>query len=856
MPRNQEASRVWFKRRSVFSVVGLLLPLIIVLSVIRFSSADTSTISNDWISGPAPAVTKGVDLAALPDIRNRDCTSATIQINGGFFAASSPFEDHCYVSTGAGLIEQEGAYIQPPGYSEAYTLKNTAQGGNPVLIPIPNQVGALWLNGFSGGPGVTLQYFKDIYNHISFDSFYGRFNISSGPDLTFRYPNGQATQFDYGSLAMDPNGRFMIADTIFHGIVRIDTLNLNMTPFADSFPNGDGVNATAVSGSGKFAALSHDAAGSGQGGYFKIVDIGSCTGSGYASDTSLTPDFRCPTSDIYSQLSQSISNLASISNVRFANERTVTFVAKYGDSITGYRYGRYSATAGGQPLSLIQYEAVGDSYISGEGAFNYRAGTNTTRNSCHQSLSSYPYLLSGRFNSFASVACSGAEMHNISSPQAGNQNEYQLEGDSMPTQSELSSALTARLPGVILQSDFIAQDNPEAITLSIGGNDIGFADIIEKCINPFQGSRFVVVGHVTCYDTYEDRLELVNAINDQFPKLRSLYENLKTSATGDRRLYVVGYPQVMKVGGDCGANVAMNAQEVLFAHDLIDYLDGVIKRAADEAGVGYVDTQHAFDGHMLCEGAGSRTAVNGLTFAQQPGTKTPDINGSFHPNAVGHELLAGVVGSQTQNMTRPMPLALPKTNQYGVDPNAAVLQNVPHSGRTVRRVNLHLDGLTSLIQKNTTISFTANARNFLTKAGSTFTFSYNNNVVSLGKYVSDAVGNITVSAQVPADIPTGYQTFHLQGNDVFGQPIDLQQVVFVAASNLDYDDDGITNDADSCPLIAQSGIDIDNDGVDDACDPSAVQPSTIITPEDQIIWSNNSVLNIDITAKKTQTTSQ
>ncbi len=207
-------------------------------------------------------------------------------------------------------------------------------------------------------------------------------------------------------------------------------------------------------------------------------------------------------------------------------------------------------------------------------------------------------------------------------------------------------------------------------------------------------------------------------------------------------------------------------------------------------------------------------------------------------------------------MTRPMPLALPKTNQYGVDPNAAVLQNVPHSGRTVRRVNLHLDGLTSLIQKNTTISFTANARNFLTKAGSTFTFSYNNNVVSLGKYVSDAVGNITVSAQVPADIPTGYQTFHLQGNDVFGQPIDLQQVVFVAASNLDYDDDGITNDADSCPLIAQSGIDIDNDGVDDACDPSAVQPSTIITPEDQIIWSNNSVLNIDITAKKTQTTSQ
>jgi hypothetical protein len=818
------------------------------LSVIHFSSAGTGN-SVSWFSEPSPLIAKVTDLAAAPTISNKDCVNLTVQVDYTF---SSPFQDNCYVSTTNGLIEHEGEYIQPLGYNKAYPLKYML-GGNPVIIPVPNQAGAMQIVG-NGFGTVYLSYYKDLYNHMVYDAFSNRFNINVPADLTFRYEDGSPIQFNYASQASDPNGRYILVDTVYTGYVVIDTLNLGIKPIADSYPVGSysSGNADAINSTGKLAAIANNAnAGAvNNGGYFKIVDTGSCTGTGLAQSGYVKSDFQCLTTDLLPQISQSIPQLSGIFNVRFANDRTLTFVAKSGNDSSGYKYARYSMSAGGLPASLIQYEAVGDSYISGEGASDYRTGTNTELNKCHQSLLSYPYLLSSRFNSFASVACSGAEMHNIAPPTARDEKVYQTKAQ--PDLGSSDTALDTHLPGIVLQNDFITQDNPEAITLSIGGNDIGFADIIQKCINPFQPTKYSVIGHLTCYNTYEERLELVNAINDQFPKLRSLYESMKTSGAGDRRVYVIGYPQIIKSGGDCGGNVAMNASETLLARDLIDYLDGVIRQAAAEAGVGYVDTQNAFDGQRLCEGAGSRTAVNGLTFASQPGSRAPDVNGSFHPNAIGHELLAGVVAAQTHNLTNPMPVAQPKTNQYITNPNAAILQDVQHTGRQIRKLNPHLTGIGEVLQKSLSFQFAVNSRSFFTKPGAMYSFT--SGLTNLGSFIADSSGNINVTASLPADTPPGYQTLHIYGNDVFGQPIDLQKVVFVANSNDDYDGDGVLNDSDSCPLIAQTDIDDDHDGIDDACDPLIVAISPTTPPNDEIIWQDNSILRINISATRPQTT--
>lgn len=826
------------KNATIWALGGVFLCGITLFLAMRLGSADADNGAVDWFN-QTPAVTKNLDITSADYAKASNCVPATLQVARGL---SKIFETHCYVSTAAGMVDYEGQYIRPPGYDVVYPVNPNFSG---VLIPIPTQAGVLWLRGATNGSGVNLGYFRNFYGNMSYNSFYNRFDFNAQPDFYFRYGDGQAMQFDYGSLANDPNGRYMLIDTLFNGFVVIDTLNLGIQPVLTSFPAGtSGVEATAISGDGKVAVVSLIQGGDGTYDIFKFVDKTSCTG-GLNQDSHIKPTFQCRTINLAPNIRQAIPNLAGITNMRFANERTITFTAKYGTATSGYRYGRFSMTAGGQPASLKQYEAIGDSYISGEGAFSYRTGTDTDRNKCHQSTVSYPYLLSNHFGSFASVACSGARLQNIVTDSKVELIDQLIGND--PTLAEINEANLTRIPGVLSQAHFINEDNPEAVTVSVGGNDVGFADIIQKCVNPLQNLKDTVATHSTCYSTYEDRLEVVNLINSQFTRLRSLYETLKQSSAGDRRVYVIGYPQVMKVGGDCGANVAMNADEVAFAHDLIDYLDGVIKRASDEAGVQYVDTQAAFNGHRLCEAPGNQIAVNGITIAKDPDGNV-DPKGSYHPNALGHQLLASAIAVQTNNLTKPMPTAVSKTNQIVADSNTAILQNVPHTNRVVRYIKPYLELVPKVIQRGVTYNFSVNPKDFFTKANSIYNFVINSDPVNLGNFTSDADGVVHISASIPASVPPGFHTLHIYGSDIFGNPIDMQQVVFVAASDSDYDNDGVPNNTDSCVIVAQSGVDVDADGIDDACDPQVVSSSSVDVnmPPDDVVWADNSILTISI----------
>jgi len=85
--------------------------------------------------------------------------------------------------------------------------------------------------------------------------------------------------------------------------------------------------------------------------------------------------------------------------------------------------------------------------------------------------------------------------------------------------------------------------------------------------------------------------------------------------------------------------------------DLIDYLNLVISQAAAKAGVRYVDVSHAFDGHRMCEAISSQVAVNGFTAGTDGGVGPIKFVGteSYHPNALGHQLLANTIRTQTNN---------------------------------------------------------------------------------------------------------------------------------------------------------------------------------------------------------------
>lgn len=838
------------KTRALLAFILILLVLGGGLAVIAISRASSDEVFNAWFNN-APNIETVVaeSTTSLPSATDY-CVNTNVQVQRQY---TSNFEEHCLTPTAMGLMSQiyyEWGVTQPQGYGKAYPVKYR-MGGNPIIIPVPNQASGIYFVGNSTGQGVYLGQFNQVSNRMKLKiDLSGVYYTISGddqlPDTMFRYPSGQSLPF-VGSLSFSSNGRYMIAEGYGLGFLRINLMNPSLKPFSTNLQTSSGTGttnaATAISDDGKLAVIAYGSDTDG-GPYLKLIDVDSCNEPMPTAPKKVTP--VCRETQLAADLKQMLPTVKGLGNVKFLNDRTIQFDARYTQGGSG-RSARYTVTAGGYPKSLKQYLALGDSYISGEGAHSYRLGTDTAYNQCHQSLVSYPYLLSGHFSSFASVACSGARTNHVVS--LNGERADQLIGREEPTLIEESEANSQYLPGVVLQGDFINIASPEAVTISIGGNDVGFGQILEKCIHPTRYLVDNIDNAFTCYSTYEDRAEIVRTINSKFVRLRGLYETLKNGGSNGRRVYVIGYPQVVKVGGECGVNVGMNAEEVKFAVELTSYLNSVIKRAANEAGVQYVDTEQAFDGHRLCEAPAGQAAVNGFTISPSSNGGY-DFKASFHPNQRGHQMLAATVAAQTSNLTKPMPVAASKTNEVAFNSNLSILQNVPKTNRTLRYVYAAENLVEKIVQRASPINFRLDVNDYLTKANGVYDLVIHSTPKSLGTFTADASGNLQISAVLPADLSPGFHTLHLYGNNMFGESIDIQQVVFVSASTGDMDGDTVPDVSDSCVLAAQSGADVDGDAIDDVCDPlilPAPNPDPNQEPEG-IVWWDNAIMPITIEA--------
>lgn len=721
-------------------------------------------------------------------------------------------EDHCMVATSAGLVETYGRYFQPLGFDKAYPVNNTQLGGgHPVVVPVPNFPSGLLLRGDSSYPGTNIALFKQLSSHLQFNGniFAPSYTVTPA-DLTFKYPSGRVMAFNVPStLSFSNDGEYMVAEGIFHGFVRINLSSLQMVTFAQNVPrNSAGVPQgaeTKISPSGRFVTIAYNAPGNWGTKYFKIIDVSTCgvQNAAYNAATS-----TCQTHDYFGELQAAIPDLVGISNVQFATDDTLNFVATTKDA-DGYHFAFYSLTAAGKTKRQVEYLGMGDSFASGEGTFNYIDGTETDLNQCHQSVFSYPYLVSREVSSVASVACSGATIDNIIGDDPNNEdNQLKDVFDRDLQQTQIAEAKRENIPGILQQRAFLKSHNPQLVTISVSGNDVGFSDIIKRCVLPFNN---VSSSSQNCFQTYEDRLELVNVINNQFDRLVSTYKQLK-SGDPTRRIYVIGYPQLVKADGQCGINVRLSAEDTVFATQLVSYLNSVIRRAAQQTGVLYVDTENAFVGHRLCED-GSK-AVNGLT----AGNNTLHLlgNESFHPNKLGHQLFAQTILSQTNNLTAPMPspIALPAPTPQ--DTEAADLLAAPKTSRIVYEiVNLGKD-IMYMPKGVVDLSSTFIASKLL--PNSNLSAVLHSTPINVGSLHVDGTGKITGSIIIPEDVSAGIHTLHLYGKDMFGYPMDVQQTVYVLGSADDADGDGALNADDSCLGIPNSGVDVDRDGVDDVCD--------------------------------------
>jgi hypothetical protein len=507
----------------------------------------------------------------------------------------------------------------------------------------------------------------------------------------------------------------------------------------------------------------------------------------------------------------------------YGNDRFVLYQAMVVDN--NYVAAQYVVQAPNTTASERNYIALGDSFAAGEGAFNYELGTDVgpNVNKCHLSKISYPYLINRQLNldSFHSVACSGARMFNVV---GGNRRNNQYARPPGYNENDW-------FPGDYRQLHFISSYTPNIITISMVGNDIGFADKLQYCVKEPDN----------CFHSYEDRLELMLEINGKFDSLVNIYKKIKHEAALNAKIYVISYPQIVAPDRNaaCALNVRLTESERLLANELTTYLNSMIKRASAKAGVYYVGVESSLDGARLCEGIdGTPLAVNGVT----KGDDAPDrfrVIGreSFHPNEFGHQMMNEAILRQTDYFTKPMPTPDSTVTAPSLD-NQPLLMGMPRDNRPIRYLNYDDNPKDNIMYKEGWWQATVSTSSFVVDVYKgvfnyytlPFRLVLHSDPVDLGTITPDEHGNLNIRVKIPASVPTGMHTLHLIGQGEDGQEVDFYRYVFVAESPDDWDGDGIPNTDEPCGAIDSSGQDIDGDGIDDACDGTigpAIKPPVI-----------------------------
>jgi lysophospholipase L1-like esterase len=223
--------------------------------------------------------------------------------------------------------------------------------------------------------------------------------------------------------------------------------------------------------------------------------------------------------------------------------------------------------------SVQTYYALGDSFSAGVGAPG-QSGL------CLRSSRSYTSLWASANDpdTYRSLACSGAETGDVTS--------YQV-------------------PFLSRRADLI--------TITIGGNDAGFADTVIACTLGTDAS---------CATKVETaRATITGALK---ASLDRTYAAIKRKAP-DAEVIVLGYPRLFdESAASCGfAGMSQVKRRAINAG--ADTLSDVIEERAGAAGFTYVDVRDRFEGHGAC---GPSPWINGLTVI-------PPQN-SFHPNASGY----------------------------------------------------------------------------------------------------------------------------------------------------------------------------------------------------------------------------
>lgn len=790
----------------VMILVAVSTPLVRPLGVLAGEILATSTEAPSWLSAEPARAAKTGDLPSntLPYSKSLDCNEKTIVdpvygtkvTNCSMSTAAGPIVNGYYTDGVHQIARVFQGLLQSYGDSQL-VYWNT---GETTIYPALSK-GQLVFNNSGNLPG---------YNYVP-----------AAPYRILKSASGSSIYLDTFNMAYSNNGQWLVAIVMTskaNGLMVFDTKTYtgkffaSFASYSTIFGGNDtpGASNLAISDDGRFVAA----------GYTQTAQNATERGVRMYDTTTCTDQFNVPvatrsycnyknvwtgklngitktSTGIKEQLLQTVERPL---NIRFKDPSTITFSGIYDYvSMTNMKAATYEATMSPEPPPPpVKLLAMGDSYISGEGAFSYIAGTDTSNNKCHQSASSYPYLLGAQYAAeYHSVACSGAVAANIFGSDYPNQLEDPRAQNDYDD-SEISSIIAAGQVGMIEQLKYVPDHRPNAVLLSIGGNDIGFNDIIKRCVISSAGNP--------CYLRESERKGLLETIYGKHDEFVSTYQNIISKSPAGVRLYVIGYPQVINPTGNCGVNVHFDDQERQFAVQLIDRLNATLKHAAESAGAVYVDTSNALIGHRLCDATDD--GVNGLTDGDDGLSIGVVIGGSdhtlgvaresYHPTAYGHQLLSYAIDAATKHLRQ--------------EPSTATgsKQLVVHSDDPfITSAGIHDTGEPgkSVFQKIADAFIVAFKQSLLVQSeaapGSTYRIVMHSDEVELASGTVPSDGKIAVNITVP-HIEPGLHTIHIYAEAANGEAIDINQDIYIRASVDDYDGDGIKNADDALVFINET----------------------------------------------------
>lgn len=256
--------------------------------------------------------------------------------------------------------------------------------------------------------------------------------------------------------------------------------------------------------------------------------------------------------------------------------------------------GGTATPTGAEEPRYSRYVALGDSFA----AFGPVDAPTSGPQNCLRSSRNYPAVLaeSTHIGALVDVTCGGART------------------------TDMTARQIAETPP---QFDALTGDT-DLVTLSIGGNDIGFGDI----------AGCVLTTRAETGSPCRDRLEMpVTTALDALPAtLDAVYAGIRERSPG-ARIVTTAYMPLVPADGGCGFVSAMSPGDVTWTRYVTERINLLVADAADRAGAELAVPDDAEDRHACAPMSRRYTDFTGAETGSHP----------MHPTATGQAAMAGAV---------------------------------------------------------------------------------------------------------------------------------------------------------------------------------------------------------------------